>query len=167
MWAMPFAAADAGRLLSYALGMGCSSLGFLRISCPHPVHRGLFTASALQRDHAASQSKNTFWGIDAFGRANLARAADVDLANLGNVKRDDGRPSALSATLFLFWGAQGAKPFICVPAVSARGRADVATKAGPVAAVGLPRTVAVCSLISAGQGVKNCAGRLSRKACRR
>jgi len=74
-------------------------------------------------------------------------------ANPGQCEPDEGPPSAWSATLFLFCGAQGAQAVFACPRVGPRA-ADVATRRGPVAAV-------VChdgggglvSLILAGQGV--------------
>lgn len=129
------------------LVMGVFKLGFLANFLSHPVISGFITASGVII--AASQIKHLL-GIDASG-GNLAELLMSIWANLGNVNRTTVA-IGVSATLFLFWVRKGLKPFLRARGVGPRA-ADVATKAGPVAAV-VATTVAVWFFDLAGQGVK-------------
>ena len=129
------------------LVMGVFKLGFLANFLSHPVISGFITASGVII--AASQIKHIL-GIDASG-GNLAELLMSIWANLGTV---NGTTVVIgvSATLFLFWVRKGLKPFLRARGVGPRA-ADVATKAGPVAAV-VVTTLAVWAFDLAGQGVK-------------
>ena len=129
------------------LVMGVFKLGFLANFLSHPVISGFITASGVII--AASQIKHLL-GIDASG-GNLAELLMSIWANLGNVNRTTVA-IGVSATLFLFWVRKGLKPFLRARGVGPRA-ADVATKAGPVAAV-VVTTLAVWFFDLAGQGVK-------------
>ena len=129
------------------LVMGVFKLGFLANFLSHPVISGFITASGVII--AASQIKHLL-GIDASG-GNLAELLMSIWANLGNVNWTTVA-IGVSATLFLFWVRKGLKPFLRARGVGPRA-ADVATKAGPVAAV-VATTVAVWFFDLAGQGVK-------------
>ncbi|WP_138924076.1 SulP family inorganic anion transporter [Sulfitobacter sp. BSw21498] len=129
------------------LVMGVFKLGFLANFLSHPVISGFITASGVII--AASQIKHLL-GIDATG-GNLAELLMSIWANLGNVNWTTVA-IGVSATLFLFWVRKGLKPFLRARGVGPRA-ADVATKAGPVAAV-VATTVAVWFFDLAGQGVK-------------
>ena len=129
------------------LVMGVFKLGFLANFLSHPVISGFITASGVII--AASQIKHIL-GIDASG-GNLAELLMSIWANLGTVSGTTV-VIGVSATLFLFWVRKGLKPFLRARGVGPRA-ADVATKAGPVAAVGVT-TLAVWAFDLAGQGVK-------------
>ena len=129
------------------LVMGVFKLGFLANFLSHPVISGFITASGVII--AASQIKHLL-GIDASG-GNLAELLMSIWGNLGNVNWTTVA-IGLSATLFLFWVRKGLKPFLRARGVGPRA-ADVATKAGPVAAV-VVTTLAVWFFDLAGQGVK-------------
>ncbi|AXI50337.1 MAG: sulfate permease [Sulfitobacter sp.] len=129
------------------LVMGVFKLGFLANFLSHPVISGFITASGVII--AASQIKHIL-GIDASG-GNLAELLMSIWANLGTVSGTTV-VIGVSATLFLFWVRKGLKPFLRARGVGPRA-ADVATKAGPVAAV-VVTTLAVWAFDLAGQGVK-------------
>jgi SulP family sulfate permease len=129
------------------LVMGVFKLGFLANFLSHPVISGFITASGVII--AASQIKHLL-GIDASG-GNLAELLMSIWGNLGNVNWMTVA-IGVSATLFLFWVRKGLKPFLRARGVGPRA-ADVATKAGPVAAV-VVTTLAVWFFDLAGQGVK-------------
>ncbi|WP_323803045.1 sulfate permease [Sulfitobacter litoralis] len=129
------------------LVMGVFKLGFLANFLSHPVISGFITASGVII--AASQIKHLL-GIDASG-GNLAELLMSIWGNLGNVNWMTV-VIGVSATLFLFWVRKGLKPFLRARGVGPRA-ADVATKAGPVAAV-VVTTLAVWFFDLAGQGVK-------------
>ncbi|MBQ0716043.1 MAG: sulfate permease [Sulfitobacter litoralis] len=129
------------------LVMGVFKLGFLANFLSHPVISGFITASGVII--AASQIKHLL-GIDASG-GNLAELLMSIWGNLGNVNWTTVS-IGVSATLFLFWVRKGLKPFLRARGVGPRA-ADVATKAGPVAAV-VVTTLAVWFFDLAGQGVK-------------
>ena len=129
------------------LVMGVVKLGFLANFLSHPVISGFITASGVII--AASQIKHLL-GIDASG-GNLAELLMSIWGNLGNVNWTTVS-IGVSATLFLFWVRKGLKPFLRARGVGPRA-ADVATKAGPVAAV-VVTTLAVWFFDLAGQGVK-------------
>ena len=129
------------------LVMGVFKLGFLANFLSHPVISGFITASGVII--AASQIKHLL-GIDASG-GNLAELLMSIWGNLGNVNWTTVS-IGVSATLFMFWVRKGLKPFLRARGVGPRA-ADVATKAGPVAAV-VVTTLAVWFFDLAGQGVK-------------
>lgn len=129
------------------LTMGVFKLGFLANFLSHPVIAGFITASGVII--AASQIKHIL-GISASGD-NLISLLVSLWQNLGNTNWVTVI-IGVSATAFLFWVRRGLKPFLKSKGASARV-ADVATKAGPVAAVVLT-TVAVWILGLADLGVR-------------
>lgn len=111
------------------LGMGLLRLGFLANFLSHPVISGFITASGLLI--ALSQVRHLL-GVSAHGHklpdllgGLWAHATDTNLITLA---------IGAAATAFLFWVRKGLKPFLVARAVP-EALADVATKAGPVAAV--------------------------------
>ncbi|MCK0097365.1 sulfate permease [Yoonia sp. F2084L] len=129
------------------LGLGLLRLGFLANFLSHPVISGFITASGLII--AASQLKHVF-GIEAEGH-NLLELTLSLVAHLPELNL----PTAIigiSATAFLFWVRKGLKPTLRAIGVGAKA-ADVATKAGPVAAV-VATTVVVWYWGLAGHGVQ-------------
>ena len=129
------------------LTMGVFKLGFLANFLSHPVIAGFITASGVII--AASQIKHIL-GISASGDNLISLLVSLwqNLDNTNWVTVIIG----VSATAFLFWVRRGLKPFLKSKGASARV-ADVATKAGPVAAVVLT-TVAVWILGLADMGVR-------------
>lgn len=111
------------------LAMGIFKLGFLANFLSHPVIAGFITASGVII--AASQIKHIL-GISASGE-NLFELVHSIFTHLGETNWIT-LIIGISATGFLFWVRKGLKPFLKSKGVSA-GAADVATKAGPVAAV--------------------------------
>ena len=118
------------------LGLGLLRLGFLANFLSHPVISGFITASGLII--AASQLRHIF-GIPAEGHnlLELVRSLVLYLPEFNLPTLIIG----VSATAFLFWVRKGLKPALRRIGVGAR-MADVATKAGPVAAV-IATTLAV------------------------
>ena len=129
------------------LTMGVFKLGFLANFLSHPVIAGFITASGVII--AASQIKHIL-GISASGD-NLISLLGSLWENLGNTNWVTVI-IGVSATAFLFWVRRGLKPFLKSKGASAKV-ADVATKAGPVAAVVLT-TVAVWMFGLSGMGVR-------------
>ena len=129
------------------LTMGVFKLGFLANFLSHPVIAGFITASGVII--AASQIKHIL-GISASGD-NLISLLGSLWENLGNTNWVTVI-IGVSATAFLFWVRRGLKPFLKSKGASAKV-ADVATKAGPVAAVVLT-TVAVWLFGLADMGVR-------------
>jgi SulP family sulfate permease len=129
------------------LGLGLLRLGFLANFLSHPVISGFITASGLII--AASQLKHVF-GISAEGHnlleLTLSLLAHLPEFNLPTVI------IGISATTFLFWVRKGLKPTLKAIGIGAKA-ADIATKAGPVAAV-VATTVAVWYWGLEGQGVQ-------------
>ncbi|SFT03110.1 sulfate permease, SulP family [Sulfitobacter marinus] len=117
------------------LAMGVFKLGFLANFLSHPVIAGFITASGVII--AASQIKHIL-GISASGE-NLIELLHSIVVHLGGTNWIT-LIIGVSATAFLFWVRKGLKPFLKSKGVSA-GAADVATKAGPVAAVVLTTVV--------------------------
>lgn len=119
-------AAMSGAIL---LAMGFLKLGFLANFLSHPVIAGFITASGILI--AASQLKHIL-GISASGHT-LPELLLTLTENLG-----DADPVTLvigvTATVFLFWVRKGLKPFLIARGLKPK-LADVAQKAGPVAAV--------------------------------
>jgi SulP family sulfate permease len=129
------------------LAMGVFRLGFLANFLSHPVIAGFITASGVLI--AASQLKHVL-GVDAGGHTLIEIVASL-AEHLGEIN-----PATLvigaSATAFLFWVRKGLKPLLRKAGVRPK-LADVATKAGPVAAV-VATTVAVWAFGLDAGGVK-------------
>ncbi|KPP87079.1 MAG: sulfate permease, SulP family [Rhodobacteraceae bacterium HLUCCA08] len=111
------------------MGMGLLRLGFLANFLSHPVIAGFITASGIII--AASQLKHLL-GIDAGGH-NLVHLLESLWRHLPEVNWITLAIGA-AATGFLFWVRKGLKPLLLGLGMKPR-LADVATKAGPVAAV--------------------------------
>ncbi|MEO1191152.1 MAG: sulfate permease [Pseudomonadota bacterium] len=123
--ALTLAALSGGMLVI----MGVLRLGFLANFLSHPVIAGFITASGLLI--AASQLKHIF-GIEASGHTLIEILYSV-ASHLGGLNIITLAIGA-GATLFLFWVRKGLKPSLRRLGVGPT-TADVATKAGPVAAV--------------------------------
>jgi len=126
--------------------MGLFRLGFLANFLSHPVIAGFITASGILI--AASQLKHIL-GIDASGHA-LTEIAGSLVAHLGEANLLT-LVIGTAAAGFLFWVRKGLKPALIRLGASPR-LADVAAKAGPVAAV-VVTTLAVWSLALDAGGV--------------
>ncbi|MCV2875302.1 sulfate permease [Rhodobacteraceae bacterium XHP0102] len=109
--------------------MGIFRLGFLANFLSHPVIAGFITASGILI--AASQLKHIL-GVDAGGHTLIEMVwsliTHLDQTNLITLG------IGVTATAFLFWVRKGLKRALLNMGVGAR-MADVAQKAGPVAAV--------------------------------
>ncbi|MBO6852667.1 MAG: sulfate permease [Marivivens sp.] len=129
------------------LAMGFLRLGFLANFLSHPVIAGFITASGILI--AASQLGHIL-GIKTHGHTlpELLESLlhGLDQINIYTVMLGAG------ATAFLFWVRKGLKPLLRGIGVSPK-MADVATKAGPVAAV-VATTLAVWGFNLAESGVK-------------
>lgn len=128
-WAAAMTLALMSGLMLFLLGV--LRLGFLANFLSHPVISGFISASAIVI--AASQLK-TLLGIQASGDtlphllvAIAGRLGDVHWLTLG---------IGAAATAFLFWVRKGLKPLLVAWGMKARA-ADMAAKAGPVAAIAL------------------------------
>lgn len=136
----------AGLSGAFLLLLGIFRLGFLANFLSHPVIAGFITASGILI--AVSQLKHIL-GIEAHGHTLIEIGGSL-LAHLG----DANLPTlviGVTATAFLFWVRKGLKPAlrrIGLPPLAA----DIATKAGPVAAV-VVTTLAVWELDLEAQGV--------------
>ncbi len=129
------------------MALGLLRLGFLANFLSHPVISGFITASGLII--AASQLRHIF-GIEAEGH-NLLELVMSLIAHIAQFNW----PTVVigvGATAFLFWVRKGLKPMLRAMGVGAT-MADVATKAGPVAAV-VATTVAVWYLNLEDAGVQ-------------
>lgn len=132
---------------SFLILLGIFRLGMLANFLSHPVIAGFITASGILI--ATSQMKHIF-GVEAHGHtlpemigSLFAHLADVNFITLA---------IGIAATAFLFWVRKGLKPLLRRFGLGPRA-ADIATKAGPVAAV-VATTLAVW-LFSLGEaGVK-------------
>ncbi|WP_417526176.1 SulP family inorganic anion transporter [Marinovum sp.] len=109
--------------------MGVFRLGFLANFLSHPVIAGFITASGILI--ATSQLKHVL-GIPAEGHTLIELVQSL-LAHLYQINWITLLIGA-SATGFLFWVRKGLKPLLLRMGLGA-GAADIATKAGPVAAV--------------------------------
>lgn len=121
------------------LAMGLLRLGFIANFLSHPVIAGFITASGILI--ALGQVKSLL-GVKAEGETLPAL-----LASLARHIGDTNGPTlviGLLATAFLFWVRRGLKPLLLRTGLAPRA-ADIATKAGPVAAVAVS-TLAVWSL---------------------
>ncbi|THH36850.1 sulfate permease [Aliishimia ponticola] len=113
----------------FLLVLGIFRLGFLANFLSHPVIAGFITASGLLI--AASQFKHIL-GIEAEGHTLLEIVASL-LSHIGQTNILT-LVIGVAATAFLFWVRKGLKPLLLGLGLGAR-MADIATKAGPVAAV--------------------------------
>ncbi len=129
------------------LGMGLFRLGFLANFLSHPVIAGFITASGVLI--AASQVKHVL-GVNASG-GTLFEIVGSLWAHIGEVNWIT-LVIGTAATAFLFWVRKGMKPMLRSFGASAR-IADIATKAGPVAAV-VVTTAAVWVFDLAAAGVR-------------
>jgi SulP family sulfate permease len=126
--------------------LGLLRLGFVANFLSHPVIAGFITASGILI--AASQLRHLL-GIDAHGHTLVEIVASL-LSHLGQTSWITLAIGA-AATGFLFWVRRGLKPALRrlgLPPLAA----DVATKAGPVAAV-VVTTLLVWGLSLDGEGV--------------
>ena len=130
----------------FLLLLGVLRLGMLANFLSHPVIAGFITASGLLI--AASQLKHVL-GVPADGDTLPAMLASL-AAHLGQTNPVT-LVLGLSATAFLFWVRTGLKPLLLSFGMTPRA-ADIATKAGPVAAV-VATTLAVRMLGLADRGV--------------
>ena len=123
--ALTLAALSGGMLLI----MGVFRLGFLANFLSHPVIAGFITASGILI--ATSQLKHVL-GVDAHGH-NLI---DIVSSLIAHLPETNWITLAIggAATAFLFWVRKGLKPLLLGLGLTPK-LADVATKAGPVAAV--------------------------------
>ena len=128
------------------LAMGVLRLGFIANFLSHPVIAGFITASGLLI--AASQLRHLL-GIEAHGHTLPEIVVSLG-GHLGNVNWVTLTLGA-GATGFLIWVRRGMKPTLQRLGLSSRV-ADVATKAGPVAAV-VVTTLAVWALSLETRGV--------------
>jgi SulP family sulfate permease len=111
------------------LAMGLLRLGFLANFLSHPVISGFITASGILI--AASQLKHIL-GVEARGHT-LIELLQALVGALGETSLITLAIGA-GATAFLFWVRKGLKPALLGVGLPPK-LADVATKAGPVAAV--------------------------------
>ncbi|MEZ5658000.1 MAG: sulfate permease [Burkholderiaceae bacterium] len=111
------------------LFMGLFRLGFLANFLSHPVIAGFISASGILI--AASQLKHLL-GVQAGGHdlIEILRSLGAHLGSINGFTLLIG----ILATAFLFWVRKGLKPLLRARGVGPTA-ADVATKAGPVAAV--------------------------------
>lgn len=109
--------------------LGVFRLGFLANFLSHPVIAGFITASGILI--AVSQLKHIL-GVDAHGHTLIEIGGSL-VSNIGEVSLPT-LAIGIPATAFLFWVRKGLKPLlrrVGLPPLAA----DIATKAGPVAAV--------------------------------
>jgi len=128
------------------LVMGVFRLGFLANFLSHPVIAGFITASGILI--AASQLKHIL-GIRADGHSLFDLLVSL-LSHLGETNWIT-LVIGVAATAFLFWVRKGLKPLLRKAGLGPK-LADVATKAGPVAAV-FVTTLATWGLGLNGHGV--------------
>src|SRR5690606_16208762 len=127
--------------------MGVLKLGFLANLLSHPVVSGFITASGIII--ATTQLKAIF-GISASGEA-MPELVGTLLANLPDTNVPTLVIGVLS-TAFLFWVRKGLKPLLIKAGLQPRA-ADLAAKAGPIAAIAAA-TLAVVALDLERQGVR-------------
>ena len=136
----------AGLSGAFLILLGLLRLGFVANFLSHPVIAGFITASGILI--AASQLKHLL-GIDAHGHTLIEIAGSL----LSHLSQTNWITLAIgaAATAFLFWVRRGLKPALRrlgLPPLAA----DVAAKAGPVAAV-VATTLLVWGLSLDGEGV--------------
>ncbi|SFE02763.1 SulP family inorganic anion transporter [Roseivivax sediminis] len=136
----------AGLSGAFLLLLGVFRLGFLANFLSHPVIAGFITASGILI--ATSQLKHIL-GVEAHGHTLIEMVGSL-LAHIGQIN-----PITViiggAATAFLFWVRRGLKPLLRRMGAGPL-LADVATKAGPVAAV-VVTTLAVWAFGLAERGV--------------
>ena len=130
------------------LAMGLLKLGFLANFLSHPVIAGFITASGILI--AVSQLKHIL-GVSAHGHT-LPQIAGSLIAHLGDVNPITLVIGVVS-TAFLFWVRKGLKPLLIARGMRPK-LADIAQKAGPVAAV-VVTTLAVWGLGLSERGVSS------------
>ena len=128
------------------LAMGLLKLGFLANFLSHPAIAGFITASGILI--AVSQLKHIL-GVSAHGHT-LPQIAGSLIAHLGDVNPITLVIGVVS-TAFLFWVRKGLKPLLIARGMRPK-LADIAQKAGPVAAV-VVTTLAVWGLGLSERGV--------------
>jgi SulP family sulfate permease len=111
------------------LFLGIFRLGFLANFLSHPVIAGFITASGILI--AASQFKHII-GVQASGHTLVEMVISL-VEHLGQINPITV-VIGVSATAFLFWVRKGLKPRLLAMGMAPR-MADIAQKAGPVAAV--------------------------------
>jgi SulP family sulfate permease len=136
----------AGLSGAFLVLLGLLRMGFVANFLSHPVIAGFITASGILI--AASQLKHLL-GIDAHGHTLI----EIVVSLLSHLTQTSWITLAIgtAATGFLFWVRRGLKPALRrlgLPPLAA----DVATKAGPVAAV-VATTLLVWGLSLDGEGV--------------
>jgi SulP family sulfate permease len=111
------------------LAMGLLKLGFIANFLSHPVIAGFITASGILI--AASQFKHIL-GIEAHGHSlpEILYSLNAHMTEVNPITLSLG----VAATVFLFWVRKGLKPFLIARGLKPKP-ADIAQKAGPVAAV--------------------------------
>lgn len=129
------------------LAMGLFRLGFLANFLSHPVIAGFITASGILI--ATSQLKHIL-GVPASGHTLIEMVRSI-INHLGHVNFITLIIGG-AATAFLFWVRKGLKPFLISKGLTPR-MADIAAKAGPVAAV-VVTTLASFAFGLADHGVK-------------
>ncbi|MBF9034395.1 sulfate permease [Rhodobacterales bacterium HKCCE2091] len=132
---------------AFLLALGVLRLGFLANFLSHPVIAGFITASGILI--ATSQIKHIL-GVSAGGHTFPEIVASL-VEHLGETNLITVF-IGLAATGFLFWVRKGLKPLLLNLGLKPK-LADVATKAGPVAAV-VVTTIAVWGLGLDGRGVR-------------
>jgi SulP family sulfate permease len=128
------------------LFLGIFRLGFLANFLSHPVIAGFITASGILI--AASQFKHII-GVQASGHTLVEMVISL-VEHLGQINPITV-VIGVSATAFLFWVRKGLKPRLLAMGMAPR-MADIAQKAGPVAAV-VVTTLATCAFGLADHGV--------------
>ena len=126
---------------------GFLRLGFIANFLSHPVVSGFITASAIII--AASQLKHVL-GISASGETLYEIIISLG-SNFGSINVPT-LAIGVAALTFLFWVRKGLKPLLMKLGAHPR-LADIATKAGPVAAVALT-TLAAWGLDLSSRGVR-------------
>ena len=111
------------------LFLGIFRLGFLANFLSHPVIAGFITASGILI--AASQFKHII-GVQASGHTLVEMVISL-VEHLGQINPITV-VIGVSATAFLFWVRKGLKPRLLAMGMAPR-MADIAQKAGPVAAI--------------------------------
>ena len=139
--------------------LGVLRLGVLANFLSHPVIAGFITASALLI--AASQMRHLL-GIPAEGETPFDLVGSI-LANLGGVHWITLLIGG-SATAFLFWVRTGLKPLLRRTGLGPRV-ADIAAKAGPVAAVIATTLVPAAGARAESSGAPAAASASGRKTC--
>jgi len=130
----------------FLLLLGIFRLGILANFLSHPVIAGFITASGIL---IATSQLSHILGIDA-GGFTLVEMIEALVAHLGSVNPVTLAVGVL-ATGFLFWVRKGLKPLLRRLGVGPR-LADIAAKAGPVAAV-VATTLAAWAFGLADRGV--------------